>query len=178
MRAAAIRVDDVNGVAGFVQPGDRVDVMLTRKANDRDVATGTDLLLQNIKVLGVDQKSSEQKDTAQVAKAVTLEVTPEDAQKLTLASNIGKLSLSLRNYADPAAVNVKPLSIADLVPTPPAKVGDKPAEPAPEKPKLPKVEMLRGTDSTLVDVQKDGSSAPPPPLPSGHKQTARAAEQR
>jgi pilus assembly protein CpaB len=173
MRAAAIRVDDVNGVAGFVQPGDRVDVMLTRKAADRDVATGTDLLLQNVKVLGVDQKSSEQKDTPQVAKAVTLEVTPEDAQKLTLASNIGKLSLSLRNYADPAAVNVKPLSIADLVPTPPAKVGDKPAEPAPEKPKLPKVEMLRGTDSTVVDVQKDGSSASPPPLPPSHKQTGK-----
>ena len=170
MRAAAIRVDDVNGVAGFVQPGDRVDVMLTRKASDRDVATSTDLLLQNVKVLGVDQKSSEQKDTPQVAKAVTLEVTPEDAQKLTLASNIGKLNLSLRNYADPAAVNVKPLSITDLVPTPPAKAGDKPAEPAAEQPKLPKVEMLRGTDSTVVDVQKDGSSAPPPPLPPGHKQ--------
>ena len=169
MRAAAIRVDDVNGVAGFVQPGDRVDVMLTRKAPDRDIATSTDLLLQNVKVLGVDQKSSEQKDTPQVAKAVTLEVTPEDAQKLTLASNIGKLNLALRNYADPAAVNVKPLSITDLVPTPPAKVGDKPAEPAPETPKTPKVEMLRGTDSTVVDVQKDGSSAPPP-LPSSQKQ--------
>jgi pilus assembly protein CpaB len=170
MRAAAIRVDDVNGVAGFVQPGDRVDVMLTRKASDRDIATSTDVLLQNVRVLGVDQKSSEQKDTPQVAKAVTLEVTPEDAQKLTLASNIGKLSLSLRNYADPAAVNVKQLSIADLVPTPPVKVDDKPREPVSEKPKLPTVEMLRGTDSTVVDVQKDGSSAPPPPLPSGHKQ--------
>jgi pilus assembly protein CpaB len=173
MRAAAIRVDDVNGVAGFVQPGDRVDVMLTRNAPDRNIATSTDLLLQNVKVLGVDQKSSEQKDTPQVAKAVTLEVTPEDAQKLTLASNIGKISLALRNYADPAAVTVKPLSIADLVPTPPAKVGDKPAEPAPEKPKLPKVEVLRGTDSTVVDVEKDGSNAPPPPLPSSHKQVGK-----
>jgi len=170
MRAAAIRVDDVNGVAGFVQPGDRVDVMLTRKASDRDIATGTDLLLQNVKVLGIDQKSSEQKDTPQVAKAVTLEVTPEDAQKLTLASNIGKLSLALRNYADPAAVTVKPLSIGDLVPTPPAGGGEKPAALAAEKAKLPTVEMLRGTDSTVVDVQKDGSSATPPPLPSSHKQ--------
>ena len=169
MRAAAIRVDDVNGVAGFVQPGDRVDVMLTRNAPDRNIATSTDLLLQNVKVLGVDQKSSEQKDTPQVAKAVTLEVTPEDAQKLTLASNVGKLSLALRNYADPAAVTVNPLSIADLVPTPLRKT-DKPVDPAPEKPKLPKVEMLRGTDSTVVEVQKDGSSAAPPPLPSSHRQ--------
>jgi pilus assembly protein CpaB len=166
MRAAAIRVDDVNGVAGFVQPGDRVDVMLTRTANEAKTPTNTDLLLQNVKVLGVDQKSSEQKDTPQVAKAVTLEVTPEDAQKLTLAGNVGKLSLALRNYADPAAVSVRPLSITDLVPTPSAKVGDKPAEPTPT---TPKVEMLRGTNSTVVDVEKDGAIAPRPPLPSSHK---------
>jgi pilus assembly protein CpaB len=157
MRAAAIRVDDVNGVAGFVQPGDRVDVMLTRKTNDRDAATNTDLLLQNVKVLGIDQKSSEQKDAPQVAKAVTLEVTPEDAQKLALASNIGNLSLALRNYADPAAVSVKPISITDLLPTPPAKAGE---TPAPEKPRTPQVEMLRGTNSTIVDVPKDDSGAP------------------
>jgi pilus assembly protein CpaB len=157
MRAAAIRVDDVNGVAGFVQPGDRVDVMLTRKANERDpLPNSTDLLLQNVKVLGVDQKSSEQKDSPQVAKAVTLEVTPDDAAKLALAGNVGKLSLALRNYADPAAVSVKPLSIADLLPNAPKKAAE------PKEQTRSKIEVYRGTKSTVVDVDAKGPPPPPP----------------
>src|SRR3546814_5616388 len=77
MRAVTIRVNDVAGVAGFVLPGDRVDVLLTR---DRTGGEGgnvannliTDVLLQNVKVLGIDQDANQEKDKPSVAKAVTL----------------------------------------------------------------------------------------------------------
>lgn len=90
MRAVTIRVDDVAGVAGFLVPGDKVDVMVTREEEDGDLLT--DILLQNVKVLGVDQRATEEQDRPAVAKAVTLEVTPVQAQKLTLAQRVGQLS--------------------------------------------------------------------------------------
>lgn len=111
-RGVTIRVNDVLGVAGFVLPGDRVDVMLTRDTeNDKPI---TDVLLQGVKVLGVDQQASENSDTPAVARAVTLEVTPRQAQKLTLGQQVGTLSLSLRNQLDLAAEDQKTVTLADL----------------------------------------------------------------
>src|SRR4030095_9597008 len=70
MRAMTIRVNDVLGVAGFVLPGDRVDIMLTREiAKDQPV---TDVLLQNVKVLGIDQRYEQQNNKPDVVKAVTI----------------------------------------------------------------------------------------------------------
>jgi pilus assembly protein CpaB len=118
MRAATIRVNDVRGVAGFVLPGDRVDVMITR-----DPITGkriasknlmTDVLLQNVKVLAIDQNSNETKDKPSVAKAVTLEVTTLQAQKLVLAQLVGTLSLALRNVNNVSAAVFKTVKIHDL----------------------------------------------------------------
>ena len=101
-RAVAIRVNDVVGVAGFVLPGDFVDVLLTRQNgsgyNNQDMQT--DLLIANVRVLGVDQISSENRNDPQVARAVTIEVTPEDGQKVALAGQIGTLSLALRRADD------------------------------------------------------------------------------
>src|SRR5438128_2732198 len=99
MRAITIAVNDVKGVAGLIQVADRVDVLLTRNDHSQ-----TDVLLQNVKVLGIDQQATDddkkdKKDKPVVAKAVTLEVSTEDAQKLTLGSSIGSLSLALRNYS-------------------------------------------------------------------------------
>jgi pilus assembly protein CpaB len=97
MKAVTIRVNDVNGIAGFVLPGDRVDVMLTRK---EDKAAFTEVLLQGVRVLGVDQIADERTDKkALVAKSVTLEVKIEDAQRVILASAIGNLALALRSPA-------------------------------------------------------------------------------
>lgn len=112
MRAVTIRVNDVNGVAGFVLPGDRVDVMITR-TEDRNSGI-TDVLLQNVKVLGVDQEASEKKDQPVVARAVTMEVTPIQAQKLTLGQTVGTLSLSLRNQLNVAAATTRTVTLADL----------------------------------------------------------------
>lgn len=155
MRAVTISVNDVKGVAGFVQPGDRVDVLLTRKIGNNPVDTTeqrNDVLLQNIKVLGVDQQADDKKDKPTVAKAVTLEVSPEDGQKLTLAASIGNLSLALRNFANPEAAATRTLSVSDLVPSEPKHVKAPVVRPHPR----PKIEIFRGTDSTTYEVSKDG----------------------
>ena len=96
-KAVTIRVNDVNGIAGFVLPGDRVDVLLTRKS---DKQTSTEVMLQGVRVLGVDQIADERTDKkAVVVKSVTLEVRTEDAQRVVLASTIGNLALALRSPA-------------------------------------------------------------------------------
>lgn len=135
MRAITIRVDDVLGVAGFVLPGDRVDVLATRQ-------TTTDILLQNVRVLGVDQDASDRKDKPAVARAVTLEVTPRDAQKLTLAGRNGTLSLALRNLADAAHAPARTVRLEDL-------------SAAPARPAAPggmAVAVVRGMKTDLVRV--------------------------
>jgi pilus assembly protein CpaB len=116
MRAITIRVDDVRGVAGFIFPNDRVDVVLNRtvpnsSSGRREVS---DLLLQDVKVIAVDQISSEQKEKATIAKAVTLEVTPFQAQKISLATTVGSLSLILRKAGDSNVVADRRVTEADL----------------------------------------------------------------
>src|SRR5207247_2597579 len=98
MKAVTIRVNDVEGVAGFVLPGDRVDVALTRQ-NDKAGAT-SDVVLQNARVLAIDQVADERSDKPSVVKAVTLEVDTPAAQKLSLAASIGTLSLMLRKAGE------------------------------------------------------------------------------
>jgi pilus assembly protein CpaB len=163
MRAMTIRVNDVTGGGGFVLPQDRVDVMLTRTGQANDTKQ-TIVLLQNVKVLGIDQQADDKKDKPIVAKAVTLEVTPDDAQKLTLGSSIGSLSLLLRNYANPDAAPTGVLSLDDLfAPKPTPAVAGKPevvqADKAAAAPTR-KIEIMRGTDPTSYDVNKDGSVGP------------------
>lgn len=101
MRAVAVRVDEVRGVAGFVLPGDRVDLVLTRgEGAGGDSKAFADLLLQNAKVLAIDQIASEGQDKPAVARAVTLELTQMQAQKVVLAQGIGRLSLILRQAGE------------------------------------------------------------------------------
>lgn len=118
MRAATIRVNDVNGVAGFILPGDRVDVLLTRDGTSGNKRRGnnliTDVLLQNIKVLAIDQNSNNGKEKPSVAKAVTLEVTAHQTQKLILAQRVGSLALALRNVKNASAASVQTVRISDL----------------------------------------------------------------
>src|SRR5205809_127720 len=83
MRAAAVRINDVSGVAGFVQPNDSVDVLITRTLPGNDNNTQlTDVLLQAVRVIAIDQQSKNSDGSAKVAKTATLEVSPIDAQKL------------------------------------------------------------------------------------------------
>ena len=94
MRAVSIRVNDIVGVAGFVLPGDRVDVLLTR--NDKQSKEVTDVLLQDVKVLAVNQLANQKANEPTVAKVATLELSSVDAQKIVLAERVGNLTLSLR----------------------------------------------------------------------------------
>ena len=92
-RATAIRVSAETAVGGFVTPGDFVDVLLTQGRNG-ELRTVT--ILQNIRVIGVDQQSDEESDSPQVSRTVTVEVTPEESQRLALAQQAGTLTLTLR----------------------------------------------------------------------------------
>ena len=114
MRAVTIRTDEIAGVGGFITPGDRVDVVLTRDAGDiQEVsknaqgATGStvtsEVVVSDAKVLSVGQGADERKTEPQIANSVTIEVTNEGAQKVALARTVGTLSLSLRSSADASA---------------------------------------------------------------------------
>ncbi len=112
MRAVTIRVNDVLGVAGFVLPGDHVDILLTHSKNKS--RPYTNIMLQNIKVLGIDQDANQQNDKPKLVRAVTVEVTPQQAQKLALAPKVGSMSLALRNTVNVAATRSRVIDVADL----------------------------------------------------------------
>jgi pilus assembly protein CpaB len=97
MRAVSVRVDDVIGVAGFLLPNNRVDVLASRMDQRRSI---TRTILQNIKVLAVDQTSEASKDKPLLVRAVTLEVSPEDSEALFQAIQEGSIHLTLRNPKD------------------------------------------------------------------------------
>jgi pilus assembly protein CpaB len=101
-RAVTVAVDDVRGVAGFIFPGDFVDVVLTRTENSNGPQNFSEVILQHIKVLAIDQMAGQRQEHPTVAKAVTVEVDPEQALRILLAANVGKLSLILRQPAEVA----------------------------------------------------------------------------
>jgi pilus assembly protein CpaB len=115
-RAMAVKVDEVVGVAGFVKPGDRVDMMVTiqpRHGGD----SMTKVVLSNTLVLAVgseiDQKSANEKPLP--VTVITVEVTPEEAEKLALATTEGKLRLALRNPMNPDVVMTKGATVNSLL---------------------------------------------------------------
>src|SRR6266700_1530859 len=119
-RAVTVRVDDIRGVAGFILPGDRVDVMLLRaETHQGETENSADVLLEYVKVLAIDQLLNERSDqpaVATLAKAVTLQVSPEQAQKLLLAGNVGKLSLVFRQPAEGKLAQGRRITDSDLGP--------------------------------------------------------------
>ena len=102
-RAVTVAVDDVRGVAGFIFPGDFVDVALTRSDNRAGIENSAEVILDHVKVLAVDQLAGDRQERPTVAKAVTLELNPDQALKVLLATNVGKLSLILRQAAEEEA---------------------------------------------------------------------------
>lgn len=99
MRAVTIRVDDVIGVGGFVLPENRVDVISAFEASGTPRA---ETIIRDVRVLAVDQRSDATADGPVVGRAVTLEVTPADAEKIAAARQRGSLQLTLRNPLAPA----------------------------------------------------------------------------
>jgi pilus assembly protein CpaB len=144
MRAVTVRVDDVVGVAGFLLPGNHVDIVAARKdGNDR--AT-TETVLMNINVLAVDQTTSQDKNEPVVVRAVTLEMTPQEAEILVKAREEGRIQLTLRNPAD----ELRPQLVATPEPAPVIEVA-KPVRRSPPRPATPSVTIIRGT---LVDNER------------------------
>lgn len=122
MKAVTVRVNDVEGVGGFVLPGDHVDVVLTRTIDKGDATT--EVVLQNRRVLAVDQTADERVAKATVAKSVTLEVDTVEAQKVWLASTVGNLSLLLRKAGETAQTRTRKITLGDLsAPEPVADTG-------------------------------------------------------
>jgi pilus assembly protein CpaB len=171
--AFAIPVSDVTGVGGFVRPGDRVDVLLTRQipggnsqANDKM----TDVVLEAVPVLGIDQVSDEAQTKPATAKTATLEVDTLGAQKLALAVQLGQLSLALRNVADPVAgpqmtvvpkhltngnYFVRPQSPAPQLAAAPPRLPRAPSGMlGPVRPKGPTMVVYRGSQSSEYEVQR------------------------
>ncbi|MBR9874158.1 MAG: Flp pilus assembly protein CpaB [Vibrionaceae bacterium] len=93
-RALTIRVNDVIGVAGFLLPGNKVDVLNTR---GKDGGARTNTVLKNIKVLAVDQTARTKDNKPVIVRAVTLEVSPKEAEKLLTENSKGSIQLALRN---------------------------------------------------------------------------------
>ncbi len=116
MKAVTIRVDEVKGVAGFVLPGDRVDIFLTRSeaTGEGNSQQFTDLLLQNVKVLAVGQIADDRTEKPTLVKAVTVEVSPINAQKLILAKSAGRLSLALRRAGESGRTKSRRITLGDL----------------------------------------------------------------
>lgn len=111
-RAMAIKVDAETAVGGFVTPGDSVDILLTQ--GDAETLRSV-TILQGIRVLGVDQDSNQQSDQPGVARTVTVEVSPEQGQKLALAQKAGSLSLTLRTLDNVIDEPLEYTSLRDLL---------------------------------------------------------------
>ena len=154
MRAVTVRSDDVTGVAGFLLPGDRVDILLTRSNGDQG-APVSQVLGENIRVLGVDQLSDDTTDKPVVARAVTLEVTPDQADILSLAKTVGTVSFTLRHVADDTPLQHHAATVADLA----LKDRPAPAKRVAAAPRRPKVEPVEPSDQVQVRVTRGVDTA-------------------
>jgi pilus assembly protein CpaB len=120
MRAFTIHTPSLaSGVAGFVMPGDHIDVLLTMNGEPKDGSGGgsTTTLLQNVEVMAVDQRidaPAENKVDLNQLRSVTLQVTPDQSLLLDLGQNKGTLHLSLRNPEDTEDAQTRPATLADL----------------------------------------------------------------
>ncbi|WP_439862112.1 Flp pilus assembly protein CpaB [Pseudomonas sp. MBLB4136] len=151
-RAVTVRVDDVVGVGGFLLPGNRVDVLATKRVgNGNDSESKT--ILEDLRVLAVDQTASTDKTQPVVVRAVTLEMTGEEAEVLVKAQSEGKLQLALRNPLDNQKKPEPTVAAAE-----PAVPVATPA-PAPVKRVVRRrsggsgVTIIRGTDVEVTKVQ-------------------------
>jgi pilus assembly protein CpaB len=161
-RAVTVSVDDVRGVAGFVLPGDFVDIVIIADDGSPKRQSYSDILLEHVKVLAIDQVASEGEGQPTVAKAVTVEVTKEQAQKILLATNIGKLSLILARPVESKPDPNRRVSEKDIGRTSPEPVRPPPAPPPPapvvKAPVAPtntvKITIVRNGETKEYEVQR------------------------
>lgn len=164
-RAVTVRVNEVVGVAGFALPGNLVDVMVNAKdAQDKSVSK---IVLEQILVLAVAQEANRDETKPKVVSAVTLELSPGEAERLDLARSVGNLSLVLRNQLDKLEVKTNGVRTSDLLrigtaeaapakatavaaPAPRRATRPTPA-PAPAVETKPRLEVIKGTHKSTVE---------------------------
>jgi pilus assembly protein CpaB len=165
MRAITVAIDEIKGVAGFLKPGERVDVIGTYEFMEPKAHRITWTVIQDAEILAVaqnmgepahpqkvDAKTAGQKDPAKLGASVTLAVTPAQAQQLALSEELGVLRLTLRPLLAEQAAQLKPLAENALLPglsIPPRKKG--PAAPAPSR--RAKIEVISGSKTQYIMVE-------------------------
>ncbi len=149
MRAMSVPVDEVSDIAGFVLPGAHVDILVSITDKSTNSEPFTKIVLQNVEVLAVAQEIEEAKDEPKVVKVITVLVTPEEAERLSLASHDGTLRLALRNYEDKKVVMTSGSNVSSMLrggAAPPVMEHQAVAAPVPHvrsRPKAVQVEILR-----------------------------------
>src|ERR1700733_12824671 len=128
MRAMSVPVDEVSDIAGFVLPHTHVDVLVSLSQADRSISR---IVLQDVEVLAIAQDIERFNDQPQPVRVVTVLVTPEQAERLTLASREGTLRLAMRNYNDKQIVSTDGVDLTQMMgtgpaPLPPAMLNESP----------------------------------------------------
>ncbi|HJV00204.1 MAG TPA: Flp pilus assembly protein CpaB [Burkholderiaceae bacterium] len=160
-RAITVRVNDVVGVAGFTLPGNYVDILVnTQEEGARNSVRDpsiSKIVLEHILVLAIAQEAGRDDTKPKVVNAVTLEVTPEQAEKLDLARSVGTLSLALRNQIDPKPVETagatKSTLLGRTAPVPETKPAPA-AAPLPRVPAPRRVAAVRPPAGNQVEIIK------------------------
>lgn len=136
MRAFTMNVNEIAGVAGFALPGNYVDVLINSKDNTNDHISK--ILLEKVLILAIAQETSTDSNKPKIVNAITLEVTPIDAEKLDLARSVGSLSLVLRNPSDNISLVSNGVRKDDLMLQKPSSIQIKAGN------KAPSIEVIRG----------------------------------
>jgi pilus assembly protein CpaB len=175
MRAMSVPVDEVSDISGFVLPHTHVDILVTLGGGAPGGGAYSKIVLQNVEVLATAQDIEKINDQPQVVHTITVLVTPQDAQRLALASGQGGLRLAMRNYDDSKVVNTSGSNIEQMLhgfgsPQMPTQVVQGQPRPVYQRPrpraKPVQVEVLRnGRSSESVSFIRSGGSAPAEPAP-------------
>lgn len=175
MRAVTVSVDDVSGVAGFVTPGDVVDILLTRQVpgDSNGDSKMTSTIMENVPVLAMDRRADEKNTDPTRSRTATLQVTPQGAQMLALATQVGRLSLALRNVQDQFVGRQTTVTTRDLggpyfirarraespraaVPALASALPAAVSAAAPRRYVGPNMTVVRGTEESVHEVQRYG----------------------
>jgi pilus assembly protein CpaB len=157
MRAVSVPVDEVSDVAGFVLPHTRVDVLVATTGEGSGDKAFSKVILQNVEVLAVAQEVEQKKDEPEIVKVVTLLVTPQESERLALASHSGTLRLAMRNYNDnkivltsgsDVAQMLRAYSLAPDVPVMAVQPEPRHVAVVPHRPKAVEIEILRNGKSS------------------------------
>ena len=182
-RAMAVRINDVAGISGLIQPNSRVDVLVTFKEVTDDAKQVAKLFMENMRVLSVGTQVQRGEDGSAIkATTATLEVTPDEAERLAIALNQGSIQLVLRGYGDPDSIKTKGATSSDvlaqlrngqtLTPAPVKKAAARPVRrpppPRPEpvrvvsappvRPESLRVQVYRGGKATEQKFAKDSTT--------------------